>query len=784
MRDKKKRYRAAPTLSLPRRHPIAAALLLALNGGAAFAGGPAPNVIVPDGRTLTNLQVNGATTNISTSTLRGANAFNSFSHFNVGQGNTVNLQVPGAATNLINIVRDSQTTVNGVLNGYKNGQIGGRVFFADPYGFVVGATGVVNVGSLSVLTPTRAFLDQLINPSGIIDMQAAQQLISGDVPLSVNGVIKIDGKINALDAVSLRGWDVATSGTITVGPAAALQMAAFNGSVNAQGLEQGADIVARDGVIEIVAAGDAAITGTLAADGASGERAGRISVLAGGDIAVGASALLSAKGVGAASSGGEIHLFAQGNSNVARGARLQARAGETGEGGTIELSAQNQVTFSGGVFDISAPNGRAGRFVVDPTTLLVDGTNSIVTTGDVDLSAGQSITVAGGGSITTTHSEGDSGHAIVTAPTIVVAGKIDTSNATVNGKAGFVTLDGENITVSGTIDASAPTADKSGKVALNAHKSITVSGTIKGGDITLEAKDSATQVFLKSLDQQDAGIDINGATLTGHNVTITANADDAFQYTGNEVANTVLKQLDNLAYMVDLTISQAKSHVTLDKKASVVASGDVIIGTRANADAEMRVLSPNGFSVGYGKATASAVTTIAEATIEATGTVTITAEANAKTNVSVAAINRGFTNPLFGSSSKYIDLALAMSEGDLTSQAIVGSQANIKSGALSVGAVGNKTASSSATGGAYDDGTAGAALTFSSFTSNVLAAIDGRVDRAGDISVHATLDTPGVGNTAIAASGSGSGIISGISKFISPNDVLSSAVSGVQSLIL
>jgi len=27
----------------PRRHPIAAALFLALNGGAVFAGGPTPN---------------------------------------------------------------------------------------------------------------------------------------------------------------------------------------------------------------------------------------------------------------------------------------------------------------------------------------------------------------------------------------------------------------------------------------------------------------------------------------------------------------------------------------------------------------------------------------------------------------------------------------------------------------------------------------------------------------------------------------------------------------------
>src|SRR4051812_14702314 len=326
MRNKKKTFRAAAASSLPRRHPIAAALLLALNGGAAFAGGPVANVIVPDGRTLTNLQINGATTNISTSTLRGANAFNSFSHFNVGQGNTVNLQVPGAATNLINIVRDSQTTINGVLNGYKNGQIGGRVFFADPHGFVVGASGVVNVGSLSVLTPTKAFLDQLINPSGVIDMHAAQQLISGDVPLSVNGVIKIDGKINALDAVSLRGWDVATSGTITVGPAAALQMAAFNGSVNAQGLEQGADIVARDGVIEIVAAGDAAITGTLAADGANGQRAGRISVQAGGDIAMAGPPFLSAKSGGQAASRGDIHPFSPSHNHLAPRGRLQARA--------------------------------------------------------------------------------------------------------------------------------------------------------------------------------------------------------------------------------------------------------------------------------------------------------------------------------------------------------------------------------------------------------------------------------------------------------------------------
>jgi len=39
---------------------------------------------------MTGLQVMGVTTNVTTSTVQGGNAFNSFTHFKVGQGNTVN----------------------------------------------------------------------------------------------------------------------------------------------------------------------------------------------------------------------------------------------------------------------------------------------------------------------------------------------------------------------------------------------------------------------------------------------------------------------------------------------------------------------------------------------------------------------------------------------------------------------------------------------------------------------------------------------------------------------
>ena len=100
------------------------------------------NNIVTNGRTQTSVQVQGTTTNITTSTIQGGNAYNSFSNFTEGAGNTVNLQVPNSSRNLINIVRDSAavTIRPRTLNAYKNGQIGGHVYFADPYGMVGSAS--------------------------------------------------------------------------------------------------------------------------------------------------------------------------------------------------------------------------------------------------------------------------------------------------------------------------------------------------------------------------------------------------------------------------------------------------------------------------------------------------------------------------------------------------------------------------------------------------------------------------------------------------------------------
>ena len=140
-------------------HALAAAIASVL--GASALPAVAQTVITVDSnpltRTATTVTTTGTTTKVTTATQSGANAFNSFSTFKVGAGDTVNLHLPTGAANLINLVWDEQVSINGLLNSYKgnNGtQIGGRVFFAAPNGFVVGSTGVLNVGALSIATPT------------------------------------------------------------------------------------------------------------------------------------------------------------------------------------------------------------------------------------------------------------------------------------------------------------------------------------------------------------------------------------------------------------------------------------------------------------------------------------------------------------------------------------------------------------------------------------------------------------------------------------------------------
>src|SRR5262245_4332349 len=79
---------------------IAMAGVMTVSPAVVFAQSAPPGVtqIIPDGRTATTVTTSGSITNVTTNTVSGPNAFNSFSHFRVGSGNTANLQLPNGTS--------------------------------------------------------------------------------------------------------------------------------------------------------------------------------------------------------------------------------------------------------------------------------------------------------------------------------------------------------------------------------------------------------------------------------------------------------------------------------------------------------------------------------------------------------------------------------------------------------------------------------------------------------------------------------------------------------------
>ena len=528
--------------------------------------------IVPDGRTATSLATQGNVTSVSTATLSGANAFNSFSRFGVDAGAVVNLHVPGAASNLINIVRDERTNVYGILNSIKDGRIGGNVWFANPHGFVVGASGIVNVGSLTVATPTQAFVDGFFTAPGSPNEAAAAQLLAGTAPRNTAGLVSIQGTINAADDVRLLAGTVNVGGTLYSGARFLGAAPDFSDVVNANGLASAGNVVVKEGRIAIVADNDVAVAGTLAAPGGPGVKGGTIDIRAGGDIDVQSGALLGARGNGENSPGGTVYIWADNDAVIRQGALIDASAGTSGDGGFIEFSAKRLVELAGGEFRASAPAGRLGTVLIDPETVTV---SADFYTGGAHhvIQADESITVNGGITVSTRNVVGGAG--------------ADQQAAASQGNSGNLTLQ-------------APSIELLSGSRLLAH----ADSGFEGGDIRLEATRSGGELAVFS--DSAARIALTGATVRGRNIAFTASSSHTSSISPI-VTKTVSAVID-----VDSSTIDASGNIVMNASAAVNSSTPNILplGTiDVTSEASVTVRGASSVSAG-GSATLSAASTV------------------------------------------------------------------------------------------------------------------------------------------------------------------------------
>ena len=177
-----------------------------------FIGNPfaamASTITRVDGAQGGTIEFNNNVANIYAEQMFNGNqtAINRFDKFNVSAGDIANMyfqtQKGGDwANNLVNFV-NSRIDVAGTVNAIKEHKIGGNLFFLSSNGMAVTGSGVINAGSLYVMTPTQDFMKGILgeNLNSFNEDQFNSQwsnISKMEIPVNPSGTITVLGTINS-----------------------------------------------------------------------------------------------------------------------------------------------------------------------------------------------------------------------------------------------------------------------------------------------------------------------------------------------------------------------------------------------------------------------------------------------------------------------------------------------------------------------------------------------------------------------------------------------------------
>ena len=145
---------------------------------------------------ITNVTGNNGVYNINPeSVIKNTDiGYRKYQNFDLSKGDIANLIYKygnGDINTFINLV-DNTIKIDGIVNSMRNGNFyNGKAIFVSPKGMVVGASGVLNVGSLGVYTPNNAVYNKYKN-NPTSDLSALR-----DEKNVGEGSVKINGRAYA-----------------------------------------------------------------------------------------------------------------------------------------------------------------------------------------------------------------------------------------------------------------------------------------------------------------------------------------------------------------------------------------------------------------------------------------------------------------------------------------------------------------------------------------------------------------------------------------------------------
>jgi len=327
--------------------------------------------------------------NIDPTVLNGDTGFRLYEYFKLNKDEVANLIFKYGEHNIskfVNLV-DNQININGLVNSVnKDGSFNnGHVMFISPNGMVVGASGVLNLGSLTVLTPEQNNYNKFKSD---YDIRGTLSDNLTDLYSQGTGTVTIDGKVIARDAVDIRAAAVNVNNTIMAGVNDSRVINTnsdadilFNSLVNTDNLKTGNAFASESGSIKITAYSGS--EGVNIAKGSDLKNFGK------GDIEV--------------TSYGDKGIVADGDiKNPGGNVRLTTTKGTiTANGNIVNFDGNTELTSANGILlseNASITNKNGNTILTNKGTIGIDAKGSIENTnGDLifNNSADGGITIDG-----------------------------------------------------------------------------------------------------------------------------------------------------------------------------------------------------------------------------------------------------------------------------------------------------------------------------------------------------------------------------------------------------
>ena len=176
------------------------------------------------------------TFNIDPAKVNGDVGYRAYDNFTVGSDDVANLNFDwsdGRAINaFINLVQ-SGVNVQGIVNTVKgNDFYNGHAIFITPNGLTVGASGVLNVGRLSVATPTPQAFTNLMSEYNASTFKPENINKISNLLKDGNAKIDVKGYVFTRNGADLSGSQIDVSGKIVNGMTASYKINATNAAEN------------------------------------------------------------------------------------------------------------------------------------------------------------------------------------------------------------------------------------------------------------------------------------------------------------------------------------------------------------------------------------------------------------------------------------------------------------------------------------------------------------------------------------------------------------------------